>query len=146
MLLKGPWGASEIGAFLQASVIPLRLSVVGSDCAPRLLSLWFLPEDGALLCATQRQALVVSLLRRDARCAFEIAGDIPPYKGVRGTGRATLDDNLGRPVLERLLGRYGFSPDSKLARALLARADQEVAIRIAPDRMTSWDFTARMKG
>ena len=146
MLMKGPWTVSEVDVFLHGAVIPVRLSVVGRDGAPRVLSLWFLPEDGHLLCATQRQALVVSLLRRDPRCAFEVAGDALPYKGVRGTGRATLHEDLGQPILERLLSRYGFAPESKLARTLMARADQEVAIRVAPERMTSWDFTTRMKG
>jgi hypothetical protein len=111
MHLQGPWSADEIGAFLQASVIPLRLGVVRPEGTPLVLSLWFVPQDGALCCATNREAYVEKLLRRKPRCAFEVAA---------------------------------IAPTSKLGRMLLARAENETAIQIVPDRMTSWDFTARM--
>jgi nitroimidazol reductase NimA-like FMN-containing flavoprotein (pyridoxamine 5'-phosphate oxidase superfamily) len=144
MHLQGPWSAEEIGAFLQASVIPLRLGVVRPEGTPLVLSLWFVPQDGALCCATSRDAYVAKLLRREPRCAFEVAADNPPYKGVRGQGRASLHDEQGAEILDRLLDRYAISPTSKLGRMLLARAENETAIQILPHRMTSWDFTARM--
>jgi hypothetical protein len=48
-------------------------------------------------------------------------------------------------VLGELLDRYVGGRDSALARRLLAHADDEVAIRVAPTRLASWDYTERMR-
>jgi hypothetical protein len=142
-----PWNDAQIAAFLTESRIPLRLAVSDKSGCPRVVSLWFLPDDdGALWCATQAGAQVARFLRAEPRCGFEVAGDLPPYRGVRGTGLASLHPDRGEEILRRLLGRYGIAPDSKLAATLLAKADSEVAIRIAPARVSSWDFSARMQG
>ena len=146
MRVSGPWSAQQIAAFLDASIIPLRLAAVQPDGSPLVLSLWFAAQDGLIACATSRDAFIASLLRRDARCAFEVASEIPPYKGVRGQGIASLHDDRGGETLERLLDRYGYAPTSKLGRTLLARADNETAIHIQPTSLTSWDFSARMSG
>lgn len=146
MRIDGPWSAEQVAAHLEQAVIPLRLAVLGAAGAPLLLSLWFLPSEGALWCATSGKARVVHHLRRDPRCGFEVAADTPPYRGVRGQGRASLHAADGADILSRLLRRYRIAPDSRLARMLTARADQETAIRIDPDRVTSWDFSQRMAG
>ena len=73
-----------------------------------------------------------------------MAADAPPYRGVRGRGDATVDPAQGAAVLARLLDRYGIPRESRLARMLTKHPEREVAIRIAPDRMTSWDYSERM--
>lgn len=144
MRLNGPWSATQISAFLDSSIIPLRLAVMHPDGGPLVLSLWFQPDGDGLWCATSRSAFVASALRRDARCAFEVASEVPPYRGVRGQATAILHDDRGESTLQRLLARYGFAPTSKLGRTLLARAQNETAIQIRPHKMSSWDFSSRM--
>lgn len=144
MNIKGCWDADQATAFASEARIPLRLAINDTAGFPLVLSLWFLPEDGAFWCATQGEAHVVKRLTADDRCAFEIAGDTPPYRGIRGKARASLHPERGEEVLRCLLARYGIAEGSRLARSLLARADTEVAIRIVPERMTSWDFSVRM--
>ncbi len=140
------WNNQSIAGYLAESFIPLRLAATDSTGCPRVLSLWFLPDADALWCATQATAQVVRFLDQDPRCGFEVAGDTPPYRGVRGTGQASLHPERGEEVLRRLLERYRIAPNSPLATGLLAKADREVAIRIAPSRVSSWDFSVRMKG
>ena len=144
MRMNGPWSAAQIAAFLDSSIIPLRLAVMHPDGGPLVLSLWFQPDEDGLWCATSRNAFVASALRRDPRCAFEVASEVPPYRGVRSQATAVLHDDRGEPTLKRLLDRYEFAPMSKLGRALLARAQNETAIQIRPHRMSSWDFSSRM--
>lgn len=144
--LRGCWSAGEVVAHLDASLIPLRLAVHDSTGAPWVMSLWFLHEAGAIWCATNASSKLASYLERQSVCGFEVAGDQPPYRGVRGKGSIALVPERGGEILGRLLDRYGIDRASKLARSLLAKADQEVAIRITPERISSWDFTARMKG
>jgi nitroimidazol reductase NimA-like FMN-containing flavoprotein (pyridoxamine 5'-phosphate oxidase superfamily) len=130
---------------LEASEIPLRLACATRSGQPLVLSLWYLWRDGALWCATQAQAALVGHLRRDPRCGFEVASERPPYCGVRGTGRAAIDPSRGEEVLRALLRRYQGGEDGPLARWLLSRAASEVAIRIDPGRIGSWDYRERMR-
>ncbi len=67
-----------------------------------------------------------------------------PYRGVRGQGEATLDDDRGEEILRKLVERYLPDPESSFAVWLLGRADREVAIRIDPVWVTAWDFADRM--
>lgn len=134
----------EHGDFLRAARVPLRLGILDEDGGPRVLSLWYLWRDGALWCATSPKAWVVERLRADPRCGFEVAGDSPPYRGVRGRGRATLDPVCGEAILGALIDRYLGTRESRFARWLLARSVGEIAIRIAPEKLSHWDYSRRM--
>jgi len=144
--MSGCWTEAQITAFMIKSQIPVRLAVRDQTGCPLVMSLWYLYEGGAIWCATNENARVIRFLTLDPRCGFEIAGDTPPYRGVRGKGQASLHPEHGGKVLKQLLERYEISSNSKLAAMLLSRIDQEVAIRIEPDRISSWDFSERMKG
>jgi nitroimidazol reductase NimA-like FMN-containing flavoprotein (pyridoxamine 5'-phosphate oxidase superfamily) len=144
MKLRGPWDAATIGQFLADAVIPARIAVLAGNGTPLVLSLWFLHRDGAIWCACNSKARVIELLRNNPRCGFEVAVEAPPYRGVRGQGRAQLDAPGGARVLADLLERYRIPSQSRLAKMLTREAANEVAIRIDPDWVTSWDFSARM--
>lgn len=141
---SGPWSPARVEAHLLESVLPLRLACVTASGHPQVLSLWYLWRDGALWCATSPRARVVAGLAREPRCGFEVAADAPPYRGVRGRGHATLDRTRGGEILTALVDRYLGTRDTRFARWLLSRAADEVAIRIEPETLASWDFTRRM--
>lgn len=141
---KGPWSATDIERFLAEQVIPIRLGFLTRSGWPLIASHWYVYRDGVLWCATQASAGVVTRLRADPRCSFEVATNEPPYRGVRGQGRAHVDPAAGEDVLRTLIERYLGSHDSEFAAWLLGRADAEVAIRIEPHRLRSWDFSHRM--
>jgi hypothetical protein len=109
------------------------------------ISLWFKYQNGRLFCATQKSARVVSYLQNDPRCAFEIAADLPPYCGLRGQAIASIDEKIGGEILLQLLERYLGSTDSALARNLLAKRADEVAIVLKPVNVYTWDFSNRMQ-
>jgi hypothetical protein len=142
--LRGPWTAAEASTFLRESVIPLRLSSSGGDDFPAIATQWFLAEEGELLCATQRNSHIASLIRRDPRCAFEISSELLPYRGIRGRATASLDDLRGAAVLDRLIDRYLGQTRRHLATWLKARSDNETAIVIEPIAVSCWDFSHRM--
>lgn len=141
---SGPWSESEVAAYLESAPVPVRLGCASREGGPLVSSLWYLYDGGALWCATRASARVARLLWENPRCAFEVAGDAPPYRGVRGQGRAEIVPELGEPMLRRLIARYLGDGDVPLARWLLGRKGAEVAIRIEPHRLVSWDYTARM--
>lgn len=144
-VLTGPYSREQVERYLRETVIPVRLACLGSTGSPIVLSLWFLYRDGALWCASRPTAHVVRNLERDPRCSFEVARDAPPYRGVRGQGRASVRRREGGALLGELLDRYLGGRDSPLARRLLAGAADEVAIRVGPTRLASWDYSERMR-
>ncbi len=143
-IASGPWGRTRIEDWLARALVPVRLAV-SSPRGPLAVSLWYLHHDGALWCATRRDADIVGFVRADPRVGFEVAGDAPPYRGIRGTGRATVVADQGREVLDALLARYLDVRNAELADWLRERADDEVAIRIDDLRVSSWDFSSRMQ-
>jgi nitroimidazol reductase NimA-like FMN-containing flavoprotein (pyridoxamine 5'-phosphate oxidase superfamily) len=145
MRSSGPWDESRIDLYLRETVVPVRLACADESGWPVVVSLWYAFEHGALWCATPARSRVAKWLAREPRCAFEVAPNEPPYLGVRGQGRADLLPTEGARVLRRLALRYLGGDSSEFARWLLGRRVPEVAIRIAPARITSWDFSERMR-
>lgn len=142
---RGPWSHDQIERFLAETRVPLRLACNRASGYPLLASLWYVPLEGRLWCATQKTASVGSLLARDPRCAFEVADDRPPYRGVRGKALARLDDSRGEEILRLLIARYLGESESRLSSWLLARVESETAIAIEPQSLLSWDYTGRME-
>lgn len=140
---SGPWDLVAVEEFLDSAAIPMRLATQGRSW-PLVQSLWFLYDGWALWCCTQRDSVVAKRLRKTPRCAFEIAADDPPYRGVRGRGIASLDSEPAGDLLERLIRRYLADQSSSLATWLRARVSDEVAIRIDTLAVSSWDYSSRM--
>lgn len=135
---------SKFQQFFNELKIPLRLSCKTPSGWPMILSLWYLYQDGRLYLATKKTARVVEYLSHEPRCAFEIAGDIPPYCGVRGQAKASIDPEQGEEILEKLLNRYQGGTSAPLAKTLLKNSAEEVAIILEPVNLFRWDFSKRM--
>jgi hypothetical protein len=75
---------------------------------------------------------------------FEVAADTPPYRGVRGTGVAHLINHDVESTLRRLIKRYQGDERTELSDWLLGRVDSEVAVRIEPRTIATWDYASRM--
>lgn len=139
------WDLAQIERFLDTTVIPVKLACTSSNGKPLVCSLWFMYDDGVIWCATKASASVAKFLQQHPDCGFEVAPESMPYTGVRGQGVATLSEAEGMDVLLKLMDRYLGTRESGFARWLISQASDEVAIRIEPDWLTAWDFTARMQ-
>lgn len=142
-IASGPWDLAKIESFLDETRIPLRLATNGREF-PLVQSLWFAYDAGSILCCTQTSAVVAARLARDPRCAFEVAGDSPPYRGVRGRGVATLETEGCDDVLGLLIDRYLDDRQSDLAQWLMSRIGGETVLRISELTVNSWDYSGRM--
>jgi nitroimidazol reductase NimA-like FMN-containing flavoprotein (pyridoxamine 5'-phosphate oxidase superfamily) len=140
-VISGPWSTDQIRNYLTTAVIPIRVATSGKT-GPLVQSLWFLFDDDAMWCCTQSDALIVQRIRREPTIGFEVSGDAPPYRGVRGQAQARLEPNRAGTVLAGLIERYQAPPAQ--ADWLMSRLDHEVAIALGDVSVTSWDFTARM--
>jgi len=141
---ESAWSRAQVEAFLRTFTAPMRVAANSATGFPTLCSLWFRYEAGRIACATHRDARIARLLAADPRCAFELAPNDPPYRGVRGRGLATVSPDGAADLLGELVDRYLGGRDTHLARWLLARVETEVAITIEIDHLSSWDYTARM--
>lgn len=144
---SGPWDVAAAESFLATAVIPIRLATLraGADGRPWpvVQSLWFSYRNGSLWCATQAGSALVTRLSRDPAVGFEVSADDPPYRGVRGTGRAEVIPEA-EAILRELIERYG-QQGTPLAAWLLGRVATEVGIRIASLHLSSWDYSGRMQ-
>jgi nitroimidazol reductase NimA-like FMN-containing flavoprotein (pyridoxamine 5'-phosphate oxidase superfamily) len=141
---SGVWAKGEVAEFFDRTPVPLRLACNTPSGRLWMVSLWYVFENDTLCCATGANADIVGLLRDNSIVAFEVSTNDPPYSGVRGNGTASVEPDPEKDLLRDLLSRYLGGTDSRLARELLSDGRTEMTIRIEPDRLHSWDFTARM--
>lgn len=146
MSIKGAWNQAQLRTFLDQVRIPIRIGAIGRSGIPNVVSLWYYYADGAFWCALHKDARLLSMLKDQPQVGFEVARDKPPYRGVRGQATAQLIPEHGPVILDYLITRYLGSDTSELAQWLLSRKDEEVAVRLLPTRMSTWDYTDRMKG
>jgi hypothetical protein len=141
--VEGDWSLAETEQFLNEAVVPVRIGCHSPAGGLWMLSLWYRYRNGTVECATRADADIVSFLREDGTVCFEVSTNRPPYMGVRGSGTATVADD-GKPVLRELVDRYLGTAEAEIARLLLDEGREEVAIRIEPARLYTWDFSPRM--
>jgi hypothetical protein len=125
--------------------IPIRLACIKPSGSPTVVSLWYVNIDGKIYCATQKAAKIVSYLEKNPICAFEIAGDKPPYKGTRGEGNVKILEERGLEILNILIEKYLGEKESTLSKFLKRNTSSEVAIEISPQKIFNYDYTKRMK-
>jgi hypothetical protein len=143
--IKGPWSHREIEQYLGLHKYPVRLSAVGEDGYPRVISLWYQYREGAMHCVTHRDSGVASLLAANNRVGFEVSTNEPPYHGVRGQALATSKPLGDSTVLRDSLNDYLGGLDSQLATWLLSRSSEELLITLEFQRLYSWDYRQRMQ-
>jgi nitroimidazol reductase NimA-like FMN-containing flavoprotein (pyridoxamine 5'-phosphate oxidase superfamily) len=142
--VSGAWSETDVADFLQSVEIPIRLATTRPNGSLWMVALWYRYRDGTFGCATSANADVVEYLRDDPGVAFDVSTNRPPYRGVRGNGRATLSADGAKATLRDLVERYLGGTDSPLAERLLDEDREEVRIQISPRTLYSWDYTERM--
>ncbi|TKX84869.1 pyridoxamine 5'-phosphate oxidase family protein [Halorubrum sp. SS5] len=157
----GPWDRDRVDEYLAAARVPVRLGCRTPSDRPWIVSLWFAwdpdaggdpvgdggPEAhaGAIRCATSASADLVEFVEHDDHVSFDVSTNDPPYKGVRGRGRATVVPDEDKRLLRSLLTKYLGGTDNPTAERLLRPERDEVEIRIEPERLHAWDYSERME-
>ena len=137
---------TQLDNSVRDSKIPIRIACIKPNRIPTILSLWYEVIDGKIYCATQKNAKIVTYLEKNPLCGFELAGDNPPYKGVRGEGVAKILPKKGNEVLRILMDKYLGGKESTLSKFLSKNSSNEVAIEITPNKIFNYDYSKRMKG
>lgn len=134
--------AAEITDFVTRSRTG-TLATVGPDGQPHLVAMWYGLLDGDIWLETKAKSQKVINIRRDPRVSFLIE-DGMTYDSLRGVsfeGTAEITDDpdvifrVGVSVWERYNGPY----TDDLRPAVDMMMSKRVAVRIASDRVRSWD-------
>ena len=128
------------------SKIPIRISCLKNNGVPIVVSLWYVNMDDKIYCATQKTAKILKYLEKNPVCGFEIAGDSPPYIGIRGEGTIKILNDKGESVLFALIDKYLGKKETRLSKFLKKNSKTEVAIEIEPKSVHNYDYSVRMKG
>jgi len=95
--------SEQTNSFVPDLKIPIRVGLVKSNGAPAVISLWYVCKYGKIYCAVQKTAKIVSYLKKNPVCGFEIAADKLPYKGIRAEGNDNILNETGAYVLDLLI-------------------------------------------
>ncbi len=136
----------EVESFL-ASGRTAVLVTLASDGAPEPVGMWFLVEpDGAIVMRTYAASQKALNLRRDPRVAVLVeSGDrYAELQGVRLSGVVELveDAEMIADIWTGLAMKYeGLAPEHADPFRLVAleRAGKQVALRLRPSEVVSWD-------
>ncbi len=139
----------EARQFLRASKT-IILNSIGSGGYPHPMPMWFsVDADGAIRMTTFRKSQKVKNIQRDPRVSLlaESGVEYAQLKGVVIYGRAEIVDDLDAVVATLLAAMGGaVAPDDSEARraqeeGIRRTAGKRVCIRVAPQRIVSWDHT-----
>jgi len=127
-----------------ASAQTMTLASVDRHGYPHLVAMWFVVDpDGTVLMTTYAKSQKALNLRRDPRCTLLVERGLQydQLQGVMIRGRATLDGDVERTldVLARIHTKHGGEQPDGLRDILRAQARKRVTVRIAPERVSSWD-------
>jgi len=111
---------------------------------PHSIAMWYVVDpDGAVAMTTFRKSQKVKNVERDPRCALlvESGRDYVELKGLLIRGRAVIDGDTEHvlDVLERINAKYHPGTGPEVREAMRGQAAKRVILRIAPERVASWD-------
>lgn len=119
------------------------MATIGADAQPHLVAMWYGVIDGEIWVETKVKSQKVVNIRRNPRVSFMIE-DGMTYDSLRGVsfeGTAEIHDDpdtifaVGVSVWERYNGPY----TEELKPAVDMMMNKRVAVRIAANRVRSWD-------
>ena len=134
---------AERQAYLESSHT-IILTTLDRHGYPHSIAMWYVVDpDGTVEMTTFRKSQKVKNVERDPRCALlvESGRDYPELKGLLIRARAVVDGDTEHvlDVLERINQKYHQGSGPEVREAMRGQAVKRVILRIAPERVASWD-------
>jgi hypothetical protein len=141
---QSAWNNSEIELFLASQNTPMRIAVEDTELFPMICSVWHLYHDKVIYAVAHKNSKLIKKITAKPHCAFEIAPNEPPYKGVRGQANCIISEHDCSTKLHQLLDRFLGDGYEELRGFLSSRSDDERVIELHIHKITAWDFSKRM--
>jgi PPOX class probable F420-dependent enzyme len=138
---------AEVGAFLDERRT-MSVATLDPDGFPHLVAMWYVVRDGLVHFWTYAKSRKAVNLRRDPRltCMVESGRRYEELRGVSIAGRAVLITDtaqvtdIGMAISERYYGEAAMGEQRDALRAgVEAQAPKRVGVRVAAERIASWD-------
>jgi PPOX class probable F420-dependent enzyme len=101
---------------------------------------WFRFNDGAFEVVIARGDVKLKHLARRPECTLTVFETLPPFRGVRASGRAELISEDTTAARRAIAGRY-LGPEGG-RRFAAERATPGVLLRLRDDKPRVWDLSA----
>ena len=136
--------AEEQSAFL-ANAKTLTLTSIDSRGYPHSVAMWFALIDGLVHMTSFRKAQKVVNMRRNPKVALlaESGAQYSELRGlmIRGNAEVIDDVELCLAILAQIQERHYGLTDPSVREVLRKQAEKRAAIRVHPDRVSSWDHS-----
>ena len=134
---------AERRTFLRAAST-IILVTIGSDGYPHAVPMWFvIDDDGTVYMTTYGPSQKVLNVRRNPRVALlvESGARYEDLKGVlvRGDAEVVEDEALCVDILTKIHTKHAGGLASGVEDVMKAQARKRVVLKIAPQRIASWD-------
>lgn len=141
---QSAWNVEQIESFLNTQNTPMRVAVIDIDAFPMICSVWHHYHDQKIYAVAHKNSKLVRKLTTTPQCAFEIAPNEPPYKGVRGQAIAAITTENSDDTLTLLANKFLGDGYNELRNFLSSRSKDERVIKLQLNKITAWDFSQRM--
>lgn len=122
---------------------PATITLYRADGTALVSPVWFWLHDGMFEVVIARDDPKVELLRRDPRAILLIFETVPPFRGVRVDGPATVASDDGAKTRLAIASRY-LGPERGRAYADLDRRPPGFVVRLPSDTATAWDLADKL--
>jgi PPOX class probable F420-dependent enzyme len=110
------------------------VGTISRDGSPQLSLVWVARDGDDVLISTTRRTAKSRNLERDPRVSVLIPNPQTPYEYVEVRGRARIDEDSGRELIDAMARKYQgkerFDNDGPDA--------VRVTIRVSPEHITGW--------
>jgi nitroimidazol reductase NimA-like FMN-containing flavoprotein (pyridoxamine 5'-phosphate oxidase superfamily) len=135
----------EIDTFLEKK-LNLQIGTIDDEGDPNIGPVWFNYDKSRekLLILTPKTSRKIHNIRKKATIYFSIDDGNFPYKGVKGKGIATIQEDPSRtiPEAEKIYMKYLGTLDHPIPNMILdsVQKGNHVIIEIDPKFFSTWDF------
>ena len=135
----------EIVEFLTTSKKNLQLGTIDEKNEPNIHPVWFLYQNGAIYCATEKKSKKYQNILKNNLVYFSVDEDNSEFKGVRGKGSVLIRDDINQnlPIAKKIMIKYTGSTDNEIAKFLLdgVRNGFSVILELTPKYYSTWDHS-----
>ena len=144
---------AEVKHFLGNNKLNIHIGTVDNKGDPNIHPTWYYYDDSTnkLYIETSKYSKKIANLglKRNNIVYYCIDDPNPPYKGVRGKGKAKIyeDVNYNVPIAEKIMVKYLGSLAHPMAAALMSRVrdGDSVILEVSPNYYSTWDYSSNDK-
>jgi len=128
----------EMDAFLAEPRL-CHFATVDDKGNPRVRPLWYLWRDGVFWLTTRSESRHTGRdLKAHPEVALSVASEGRPYRAVVARGRPEIVEK-SREMLLAVSTRYGEAPGKRWT-AIAMKEPDRVIMKLAPEKLLSWDY------